>query len=80
VAAEPHARQRGDEFQLRLCDCQRTSFTTRGTVIRLVLQHKLLNPFASVHFSGVEVALRIGNDLMHPMKLAGVAAIVSRLA
>jgi len=46
----------------------------------LMLQDKFLNAFAGVDFSGIEIALGVGHDLMHPVKLAGVAAVVPGLA
>jgi hypothetical protein len=45
-----------------------------------VQQNKLLNAFAGVNLPRVKVALRVGHDLMHPVKLACVAAVVSGLA
>jgi hypothetical protein len=49
-------------------------------ISNLVQQNELLNSFAGVDLSSIEIALRVGNYLMQPVKLAGVAAIVSRLA
>src|SRR5215469_5926573 len=42
-------------------------------------QDELLDALTSVHFAGVQVALRVGHDLVHPMKLSRVAAAVSHL-
>src|SRR5260370_498321 len=90
MAAESHAGERGDELQLGIRDCQRsapakngaltTSNVNSAQVPNLMLQNKFLNPFAGVDLPGIEIALRVGNDLVHPVKLAGVAAVVPRLA
>ena len=45
-----------------------------------VHQNEFLKPFASVNFPGIEIAARIRNQLVKPMKLPGIAAVVSRLA
>jgi len=90
LATEPHASQRRDELQFRLRHRQRSSpakgialakssFVSAAIPI-LVQQNKFLNPFAGVDLSCVEVALRVGDDLMYPVKLARVAPAVSHLA
>jgi len=45
-----------------------------------VHQNEFLKPFASVNFPGIEIAARIRNQLVKPMKLPGIAAVVPRLA
>lgn len=48
--------------------------------LRCWLEGKLLDTFAGVDFAGVEIALRVGDDLMDPMELAGIAAVVTGLS
>ena len=43
-------------------------------------EHKLLDALAGIDFARIEVAVGIGGHLVHPVELAGVAAVVSGLA
>src|ERR1700681_3247993 len=45
-----------------------------------VQQNEFLDPLARVHFSRIQIALGIRRDLMEPVKLPRVAAVVPRLA
>src|SRR5260370_37693101 len=90
MAAESDAGQRGDELQLGIRDCQRsapakndaltTSNVNSARISNLVLQNEFLNAFAGVDLPGVEIALRVGHDLVPPVKLAAGSAVVPRLA
>lgn len=44
------------------------------------LEGKLLDAFTGVHLTGVEITLGVGDELMDPMELAGVAAVVTGLS
>ena len=48
--------------------------------LRCWLEGKLLDTFAGVDFAGVEIALGVGDDLMDPMELTGIAAVVTGLS
>jgi hypothetical protein len=39
---------------------------------------EFLRSFAGVHFGCVDVALRIHCQIMHPMKLSGIAAVAAK--
>src|SRR5262249_4754059 len=41
---------------------------------------EFLRPFTGVDFGGVDVALRIHREIVHPMKLAGIAAVATERA
>jgi hypothetical protein len=45
-----------------------------------VHEHKSLYALPSVNFSGIEIPLRVRHNLVDPVKLAGVSAIVSGLS
>jgi hypothetical protein len=44
-----------------------------------VEQHKLLDSFTGVYLAGIQIPLRIGYQLVHPMKLPGVTTTVPHL-
>ena len=44
------------------------------------LEDELLDAFAGVDFAGVEISVRIGDELVKPVELPGVAAVVAGLA
>jgi hypothetical protein len=44
------------------------------------LEEEFLDAFAGIDFAGVEVALTVGDELVQPVELASVAAVVPELA
>ncbi len=68
IVAEGGERDREDD------PCCRYDPRTTRRAHAVLLKDELLGPASLIHFRGVEIAVRISSDVMHPVELSGVAS------